>query len=85
LEVIEQFIKKKDNRAPKSVKMKGIFFRIVGANSASKSTRFSKFVVTEVRKNGEPTPINKSLEKKPQKILPKARNISGKTISIGAS
>jgi len=65
--------------------MKGIFFRIVGANSASKSTRFSKFVVTEVRKNGEPTPINKSLEKKPQKILPKARNISGKTISIGAS
>jgi hypothetical protein len=32
-----------------------------------------------------PTPINKSLEKKPQKILPKAKNIRGSTIIIGAS
>jgi hypothetical protein len=38
-----------------------------------------------LKKNGDPTPINKSLEKKPQKILPEARNIKGKTIMIGAS
>ena len=82
---MEQFIKKKESKAPKSVKIKGIFFKIVGANSASKSTKFSKFVVKDVIKNGVPTPINKSLEKKPQKILPKAKNIRGKTIIIGAS
>ena len=62
-----------------------MFFKSVGANSASKSTKFSKFVVKDVKKNGVPKPMNKSLEKKPQKTLPKAKNIRGSTIIIGAS
>ena len=65
--------------------MKGIFFKIIGANSASKIAKFSKFVVMDVIKKEVPIPINKSLEKKPQKMLPKAKNIRGKTIIIGAS
>jgi hypothetical protein len=85
LDVIQQFIKRKESKAPKIVKIKGIFFKIAGANSASRSAKFSKFVIRDVKKNGDPTPINKSLEKKPQKILPKAKNIRGKTIMIGAS
>jgi hypothetical protein len=85
LDVIEQFIKKKDNKAPNKVNMKGIFFNKLGANSASRRTKFSKLVVMDVKNNGVPTPINKSFEKKPQKILPKAKNIKGKIIAIGAS
>ena len=85
LDVTEQFIRKNDKKAPSKVKRKGTFFKIVGANFASMSTKFSKFVVMELKKNDVPTPINKSLEKKPQKILPKAKNIRGRTILIGAS
>lgn len=82
---MQQFIKKKESKAPKIVKIKGIFFKIAGANSASRSAKFSKFVVRDVKKKGDPTPINKSLEKNPQKILPKAKIIRGKTIITGAS
>jgi hypothetical protein len=67
LDVIEQFIKKKDNKAPNKVNMKGIFFNKLGANSASRRTKFSKLVVMDVKNNGVPTPINKSFEKKTPK------------------
>ena len=70
---------KKESRAPKIVKIKGIFFKIAGANSASRSTKFSKFVVRDVKKNGDPTPINKSLEKKPQKCCQKPKTLKAKS------
>jgi hypothetical protein len=57
----------------------------VGANSASNNTKFSKLIDIYVKKKDVPTPTNKSLEKNPQKILPKAKNIRGKIIAIGAS
>jgi len=82
---MEQFIKRKEIKAPSKVKINGIFFKIVGANSASKRYKFSKFVVTEFKKKGVPIPIKRSFEKYPQKILPKAKNIKGKTIIKFAS
>ena len=62
-----------------------MFFNKVGANSASNNTKFSKLIDIDVKKKEVPTPTNKSLEKNPQKILPKAKNIRGKIIAIGAS
>lgn len=62
-----------------------MFFKKEGANSASGITKFSKSVEIELEKKEVPTPINRSLEKNPQKILPKAKNIKGTIIRIGAS
>jgi len=85
LEVKKQLITKKANKAPTTVKIKGIFFNNALANSASIQIKCSKEIVTLFKKKGDPKPIIISLERKPQKILPKDRIIKGKAILIGAS
>ena len=67
------------------IDIKGIFFKKAFANSESIETRFDGNIKILFKKIGVPKPINKSLEKYPQKILPKPRINNGVAIRIGAS
>jgi hypothetical protein len=49
------------------VKIKGIFFKIAGANSASRSAKFSKFVIRDVKKKWGPNANKQIFRKKTPK------------------
>lgn len=65
---------------PPKLSIKGNHFKIIGKNSASTKKRFSGKIKIDVPQKSVPVPIKKSFVRKPIKILPSAKIISGITI-----
>ena len=73
------FIIKKLSKKPKIVKNRGMFLNIGLINSESTKLPLFRLQKMESLNVGEPSPENKSLLKKPKKILPKHKQNKGKS------
>lgn len=77
---------KQTNKTPKMLKKKGIFLIKKFKNSDSSISKFLlEEAATEVNQVSLPKPTNRSLNKKPKKILKKLKKKSGTNIKKGES